>query len=299
MIWIILGIIATAGMIYYFTRNKKKEEKFSFGIIADVHRRGMFDNDGIRLHSSSSSSSGSSSNYCRTFAHIEEAVNDFNSMDLSFVIQLGDFIDPHPVDEAESANCLRDLMPYWNNLNCNKFHVLGNHDAHISDFDIRDIMGMDKKYYDFAIDGIDVRFVVMDQNDAGKIGEGGIGPQQSSWLHEVLNDCDESNTTVVIFGHYPILKRASGGHSMLNPQPIMDLIKCHPSVAVYIAGHTHAYHYGFEDGVHHVSIHGMLEDENGYAVVDVTPKHLTINGIGAMSSVSLPYDSSMAVVTEC
>jgi hypothetical protein len=53
-------------------------------------------------------------------------------------------------------------------------------------------------------------------------------------------------------------------------------------VVAYFAGHDHAGGYAFRDGIHHVTIKGMVEApiRNAYAVIEVSPTTLLKTGFG-------------------
>ena len=286
MIWIILGfIIAAGGAAYYFIQKKKKEKElekerkkpFSFGVMADVQHRHV---GGYPVHP----------NMTTSLTHLQAAVEYLNQHDLEFVVELGDFIDPAPEDDIRAnKGCLGDVLKFWNKLIATKYHVLGNHDAYIPGYDLIHSMKMPGKYYTFFAGPQRVTFVVLDQNDAEEIGRGGISAEQAHWFEGVLKRADEFNHAVVVFGHYPLLGETAHGHGMTNPQPILEIFKRHPVIVAYMAGHAHESLYGFHDGIHHLTFHGMLMPENGYAMIKVRPDAMEVDGIGAMGSFLLPF----------
>ena len=52
------------------------------------------------------------------------------------------------------------------------------------------------------------------------------------------------------------------------------------------AGHDHAGGYTMRNGVHHITIKGMVEapDKNAYAFIELHPDYLRVVGVGAESS---------------
>ena len=58
----------------------------------------------------------------------------------------------------------------------------------------------------------------------------------------------------------------------------------------WFAGHYHKGGYTLENGIHHVTVPGMVEapaDKNAYGVVDVYPDRLELRGVGTVPSRTL------------
>lgn len=86
---------------------KSAKPEFAFGVLTDVQYCDCDPRDGIY--------------YRNALAKFEECVHEFNSKDLSFVIQLGDII------EKDFAS-FDQVLPIYEQLVMRKYHVLGNHD---------------------------------------------------------------------------------------------------------------------------------------------------------------------------
>ena len=67
---------------------------------------------------------------------------------------------------------------------------------------------------------------------------------------------------------------------MKTPEPVLKLITESDCVVAYFAGHDHAGGYAFQDGIHHITVKGMVEApiHNAYAVIEVSDA--AINEIG-------------------
>jgi manganese-dependent ADP-ribose/CDP-alcohol diphosphatase len=83
---------------------------------------------------------------------------------------------------------------------------------------------------------------------------------------------------------------AASRHSMAEPEPILDILDNSDCVSAWFAGHDHEGGYAFRNGVHHITIKGMVEAplENAYAIVELLPDKIRITGIGKEVSRELP-----------
>jgi 3',5'-cyclic AMP phosphodiesterase CpdA len=269
---------------------------FSFGIVADVQYCDA-DAAGRRF-------------YRNSLKKLRECVQDLNSHDLEFTIQLGDFID-------RDMDSFDRVVPIFRSLESSAYHVLGNHDFSVADDQKREVLGrlgMKRKYYDFALKGW--RFVVLDGNDlslhATEPGSasrdtavamhkrlrsrgaanahdwnGAVGQKQLAWLEDRLEAADGAGEKVVLFCHFPVFPEDA--HNLWNAGKIVELLASHPSAVAYLAGHNHAGNYGQRDRVHYLTLQGMVDtpDENAYAVVEVYDDRLEIRGVGRVPSRTL------------
>ena len=141
--------------------------------------------------------------------------------------------------------------------------------------------GLQRFYYDFTVRAAPGwRFVVLDGNDAGY---GGVGKEQRAWFRAVLARAAASHERVICFCHYALLKEAARGHRMATPEPLLEALDRAGCVAAWFAGHDHAGGYAVRNGVHHVTLKGMVEapEKNAYAFIELHPDHLREIGAGA------------------
>ncbi len=156
----------------YSCRNPSTVKKVRFGICTDVHKDIMHDADSRLL----------------TF------VNEMNSKQVDFIIQLGDFCRPYDYNNT--------FMAIWNSFNGPRYHVLGNHDMDggFTERQTMDYYGMKSPYYSFDLNGF--HFIVLDGNEKSPSPQEGysryIGETQQKWLKEDLR-----NTVLqcVLFSH--------------------------------------------------------------------------------------------------
>jgi len=267
---------------------------FSFGVATDCQYADQ-DASGVR-------------HYRNSPEKLRAAVENFNRRDLAFVIHLGDLID----QRIESVDRVK---PIYDGLRAPHHHALGNHDFAVADSEkdgMAALYGMPAPQYDFTHGGW--RFIVLNSLDLSTIAHpegspahgagqaalerlkaagkpnaqswnGGIGANQMNWLEEKLSKADASGEKVVLFAHHPILP-AGEGHNLWNDEEVVALIDRHPCVAAWINGHNHAGAYAERNGVHYLTVQGMVDtaDENAFAVIDVHPDRLEVVGFGRVPS---------------
>jgi len=265
---------------------KDNKERFAFGLIADAQYCDC-DTNGTR-------------NYRASLNKMREAVDTFNKTDLAFTIQLGDIIDR---DQASFSK----IVPLYNQIKGQKYHVLGNHDFPVPTDEVVKILDMPKSYYDFSQDGW--RFIVLDTNDLSTYANpagaekqaksqsyldvltwtgamnaqkwnGGLSEQQMTWLKNVLEQAKKANEKVVVFGHMALYPKNE--HNVWNDEALIKTLESAGNVVAYFNGHNHAGNYGEKNGIHYLNFQGMVEtpDTNSYSIVKVYPDRLEIDGFG-------------------
>ncbi len=176
-----------------------------------------------------------------------------------YIIQLGDFC--HPEKAAEKLMKSWDAMPYP------KHHVLGNHDMDKgTKEDIQKLWGMQKRYYDFDVNGW--KFIVIDMNNLKK-GDQYVpyananfyvnssmrswpDPEQLKWLDQTLGKTD---LPVIIYTHQPFDQPEKPQHSaILNVIKKHQTTDKHPKVKAVICGHQHQDWHRQVHGTHHICI---------------------------------------------
>jgi len=210
---------------------------------------------------------------------LKEAVQELDRRNLAFTIQLGDLIDGNKTPETTQSD-LDAVLEVYNSLSMPKYHVIGNHCLTAGKKELQEKLGLRRFYYDFSVPAAQGwRFVVLDGNDAGY---GILGADQLEWLGSTLAEARTHKERVIVFCHFALLRSAAANHRMKTPEPVLKLINESGCVAAYFAGHDHAGGYAFQDGIHHVTLKGMVEApaSNAYAVIEVTPTTLRETGFG-------------------
>jgi len=263
----------------------KKNDRplFSFGAIADCQ---YCDADSERRR------------YRLSPEKLQKCVDHLNTVELSFVVHLGDFIDK----DWESFDV---VVPIYEKLKAPHYHVLGNHDFSVADDKkllVPERLGMPSRYYSFEREGW--RFIVVDGNDLSLYAHpkgserhkesvairdtfekkpphynGGVGDGQIAWLHTEFKAAEKASQPVVLFCHFPIFPK--NGHNLWNDSQIVDLLDEYSHIIAWINGHNHAGNYGEKDGIHYLTLKGMVDTtETSYAIIDVYNDHLYVRGFG-------------------
>ena len=250
--------------------------------------------------------------YAQSEKKLTDCVADFNTMDLAFVTHLGDFIDR----DFESFDV---VGPIYNQLRMPKYHVLGNHDFSVADHLKKDVpskMGMPSKYYDYekegwryvVLDGNDVSFHAYPENseDAQKAAEyyetnkitspqwnGAVGEKQLSWLKGVLESAQQAHEKVILFCHFPAYP--PNNHNLWNAEQVIALLEGYPCVKAYINGHNHSGGYGLKEGIHYLTLKGMVDTETtSYAVIRLSADKIEVDGYGREEDRILPVKTRAA-----
>jgi manganese-dependent ADP-ribose/CDP-alcohol diphosphatase len=287
IILITLLILSTNFKIY---SKSSLEPDFCFGILADPQYCDC-EPSGSRFYRS-------------TLKKLEECIQELNTKDLSFVVQLGDLID-------RDFRSFDTIISIYNQLDTKKYHVLGNHDFGVSSEkkdSILSKLGLTERYYDFCIKNW--RFIVLDGNDISLFANiagsdkykkaeniynelvkrnapnantwnGTLSKEQIDWMENKLKESTEAGERVILFCHYPVYPDYNA-HNLWNSTELINLIESFDCIVAYINGHNHHGNYGIKKGIHYLTLHGMVETqlENSYVIVEVYNNYLKVVGYG-------------------
>ena len=225
--------------------------------------------------------------YRASVRKLQESVEDLNTRDLAFTIQLGDIIDGH-ADPDKSRDDLRTILEIYNGLAMPRYHVTGNHcRGYVSEAVLRQEFGLENLYYDFTLPAArGWRFVVL----CGTGGSSGvISPEELEWFRATLDQAARNGEKVICFCHYPVVNPAARAAVKLEPGPVLEVMDNAGCVVAWFAGHTHAQGYALRNGVHHVTLSAMVEgpDTPAYAVARLHRDRLEITGFGRALSRTL------------
>jgi predicted phosphodiesterase len=236
--------------------------------------------------------------YSQSPQKLTECVAHYNKLNLAFVVHLGDFID-------RDFESFAKVVPIYNRLKAAHYHVLGNHDFSVVDEKKASVpaqLGLKNRYYDFAHKGW--RFIVLDGNDVSlyaypkndprtkaatafhrrlKTGtptwNGGVGDKQLAWIESKLKAATKAKERVMLFCHFPV--HPANVHNLWNHSAITELLAKYPCVAAYLNGHNHAGNYGEKNGIHYLTLKGMVDTQkNSYGVMEVHADRLILKGFG-------------------
>ena len=247
---------------------------FAFGVMSDIQYADK-DISGPR-------------HYRTALERLQACVDELNQHDLAFTIQIGDIIDGYESEEHSLAD-LDAALGIYNQLNMPKYHVIGNHCLNAGEEQLKQRLNLARFYYDFTLpEAKDWRFIVLSGTDAG----GGIlGEEQLAWLEETLEKAGAAGQKVIVFNHYALLKAAAPNVRMEEPEPVLKLLEDAGCVVAYFAGHDHAGGYAYQNGIHHITMRGMIEapEQNAFAIIEVGPEGLKETGFGKEPGRDLPF----------
>jgi manganese-dependent ADP-ribose/CDP-alcohol diphosphatase len=248
--------------------------------------------------------------YSQSPDKLTACVEHYNKLDLAFVVHLGDFIDRDFVSFDK-------VVPIYNRLKAPHYHVLGNHDFSVAD-DKKALvpakLGLKQRYYDFAYH--DWRFIVIDGNDVSlhawpkddprtkaaanyhralnprpPTWNGAVGDEQLKWIESKLQAATKARERVMLFCHFPVHPKNS--HNLWNDNALTSLLSRYSCVAAYLNGHNHAGNYGQHEGIHYLTLKGMVDTEqSSYSIIEVYPDRLSVKGFGRESNRSLSFPSN-------
>lgn len=242
---------------------------------------------------------------------LAEAVTALNKHELAFSFHIGDFID-------RDFKSFDDLNPITAKLKSTLFHALGNHDFNVPDdlkAKVPAALGLKNGYYSFVQGGF--RFIVLDTTEVStyrypaddartesarselkkltatkkpfaQSWNSRASDKQVAWLEAELTAATQKKESALVLGHHPILPEEV--HCTWNRSQLHDLLKKFTCCKAYLNGHNHAGGYAQVDGVHYLTLDGMLNTmENAFAHADLYPSHLQIHGSGRQESHTLKF----------
>ncbi|MEM8772220.1 MAG: metallophosphoesterase [Pseudomonadota bacterium] len=243
--------------------------------------------------------------YRRAPGKLEEAIGVLNEFDLEFVVHLGDFIE----EDFESFAILNDIT---STLSHPMRHIVGNHDYYVIDekkSDVHKVLGMPDRYYSFEYGNY--IFVAVDGNDLSYHGwpegsdrhqesiklhteqykdefywNGALGREQLEWFDKLLTRADRQGKRVVAFSHFPIYP--DHDLNLWNAEDVLAMFESHPSATAWINGHNHDGGYGERNGVHYVTLSGMLDTErNSFSIIEFDENAMRLLGFGRQDNLEL------------
>lgn len=261
---------------------------FSFGVVTDIQY--------------ADKSNGKVRSFKQSADKLTDAVDELNKARVSFVVQLGDIVDGQS-DKAKNVADYKKIRSIYDGVSAPKYHTVGNHCTTLGRDTLASLLAADRFYYDFTSPAAPGwRFIVLDGNDGGDQGKlpwtrWSMSEGQIQWLCETLEKAKANSEKVVCFCHFPLLESIGGDHRLLNPEPVLKAIDdSGATVVAWVSGHYHPGGYAFRNGVHHVSVKGMVEAKrNAYAVFDVRKDGIVERGFGDEPSRTLPFGKAGAV----
>ena len=271
---------------------------FSFGLIADVQYADA-DQWGKR-------------DYRGSLKRLEASLEILNAHDLAFIVHAGDLID------RDYASFEAPLSIFKRSKTRVHF-VVGNHEFSVSDSlkkGVRKKLGNPRGYYAFRMG--DMQFILVDAMDVSvhasrkssrdytralhiqqKLNEAGannaydwngaIGTHQLKWIEKKLRKADRKNYKVILFSHLPLLPE--NGLQLWNNRELLAVLNSRQSVVAFISGHHHEGGYVEVNGIHHLTLKGLVEATAATAcgVAEVFSDRIIVKGFGDQKSYRLKF----------
>jgi len=289
-------IIFTILFILGITTTQTLSAQFKIGVFADCQYCDC-ETKGVRY-------------YRNSLSKLNECITDFNARPLDFVIGLGDLID-------NNFSSYKTVNQELGKLDTEIFQVTGNHDFAVDKKDLNKVpeaLNLKNTYYTFTHKGwqfifLDGNKISIQSNDKKTVEQaekilaelkedkqpnaydwnGGVGQKQIKWLDKQLKAAANKNLKVAIFCHYPVLPHEA--HTLWDSQAILETISNYHCVKAWINGHNHAGGYAYENGIHFITMKGMVdtESENAYSVLSFSEDEIKIEGFGRDISRTLNF----------
>ena len=108
---------------------------------------------------------------------------------------------------------------------------------------------------------------------------GALGANQLLWLKKTLDNASAAGEKVMLFSHMACYPEMS--FMLLNDKEVLGMLESYDCVKAFIAGHHHQGCYAVKNGIHHLTLQGMVDtDTNAYAIIEVYPTYLKVKGYG-------------------
>ena len=250
-------------------------------------------------------------NYRQALPRLKAAVDTLNAKRVQYTFHLGDFID-------REYTSYKAVDSAYESLNMPHYHLLGNHDFSVKDSlksSVLSSLRLKKPYYVVSkqnwtfivLDGTDIStYKSADRNDvsiADSIRQtyltkgrtqalpwnGAIGDTQLNWLDTELTKADNSLNNVIILCHFPVLPK--GDANLWNDKEVVEILEKHRSVKAYINGHHHPGNYMVQNGIHYLTLQGMVKTRNqtSFADIELQSNQIIVKGYGREKSRVLEF----------
>jgi manganese-dependent ADP-ribose/CDP-alcohol diphosphatase len=271
--------------------------QFRFGLVADVQYADKANSGALRFRES--------------LEKLAASLSELTRQKVDFVVNLGDIIDGNGTKSLEE---LRAVLGVFARCEAQVYHVIGNH---CLDVDLPVLMrelNLRDAYYSFVFKNY--RFVVLNtmavsvksppdsvnrraadgllsRDPKLRLYNGALGEEQLEWLRRQLEEAARQGQPVIVLSHHPL--SAASSDLSFTPWDLTALdaiLAKSKNVVACFNGHDHRGGYGQTNGIHHVTLPGMVQSgagTNSFAVVDAYKDRLEIHGFGSLKSRLLPF----------
>ena len=108
------------------------------------------------------------------------------------------------------------------------------------------------------------------------------------WLESELKEAEAVKEKVILFCHFPIFPKDP--HNLWNDKELKSLLEKYSCVKAYINGHNHKGNYAEKNGIHYMTMKGMVENiEPTFSIMEFTESEIRIKGFGAEKSREITF----------
>ncbi len=248
--------------------------------------------------------------YRNSLDKLNDCIDEFNSTDdIDFIVGLGDLID----NDFSSYKTVNSILEKAHKT---VYNVIGNHDYSVEPQYYNDVpkqLGLIHTYYTVEkegwkfifLNGNEITFQSTDKRVLRKADKmvakltaskkpnnqkwnGGMSKKQVRWLKNELKSSEKEYLKVVLFCHFPIVLNEM--HSLWNNEEILKLINKFDCVKAWINGHDHSGGYIQQNGIHFITMKGMVEteSENSFSIISFSEENIKIDAFGRGVDRNLP-----------
>ena len=151
--------------------------------------------------------------------------------------------------------------------------------------DCTDIAYFSNSVHNYDTTQVNAYFEKAIEKPNGKLWNSGIGEEQQQWLKLQLDSAQVAKQKVILFSHMP-LRPIENSHNMWNNDEILEIIENSPNVVAFINGHNHAGEYIFKNGIHYITVFGMVDTKIGsYGILEIYQDSLVLKGYGNQQNI--------------
>jgi len=227
------------------------------------------------LHYADKPAAGSR-HYRETLGKLAEAAQKFEQAPISFLVELGDFIDAAYAVDVEQGY-LKTINREFSTICQERHYVLGNHcvDTLKKEEFLGGVEQM-KSYYSFDRGGF--RFIVLDscfrsdgqpyERKNFQWTDANIPAAELEWLQA---DLQASEQPVIVFAHQRL--DVSNNHGVKNHAEVRRVLEASGRVRAVFQGHSHQNDLKEIGGIHYCTLVAMVEgsgqENNGYSILEI------------------------------
>ncbi|MEM7512211.1 MAG: metallophosphoesterase [Bacteroidota bacterium] len=247
--------------------------------------------------------------YKTSLDKLASCLKDLNAQQPDFYLDMGDLID-------RDWKSYEEVLQIYKRAEAPVYRVIGNHDYDIEEarkYQVKKVLELPANYYHKTHKGW--RFIMLDGNEVStyapgphkarakatllqleqsgaehaKPFNGGMSQKQLEWLKTQLNEAKTAGEKVIVVNHFPVYPATR--HTLWNKEELMDILSSSDELVAYLCGHNHEGNYGYLNGVHYLTLKGMVDtpDETAYSLMEVYSDKLVIKGTGREPSRILQF----------